>query len=219
MRACDRMGLLMEQLLTLARLEQAPSPQLTVPCDLAADRAQRRLPSWPRQRWQNGVEISLEATGNTTVTGQAALLDMLIRNLVANAIQHGRYRCTGRHRWPAGQRHTDGERLPVPACRRQISHNWEKGSSAARQPDRAAASGCRSSGVSPTCIRQNSAFGAEIPAWASSPARPSRPALPASPATADIRRYPPGCAGAWRSPCRSGRGSCRSRDPPSTSRR
>lgn len=88
LHACDRMGLLMEQLLTLARLEQAPSPQLKSPCDLTmivrsvvAELAPAAL--------ETGVEISFEAHGKATVTGHAGMLDTLIRNLLSNAIQHG----------------------------------------------------------------------------------------------------------------------------------
>lgn len=87
--ACDRMGLLMEQLLTLARLEQAPSPQLKAACDLAVIVRNVTAELAPAAL-ANGVEISFEAHGNTTVTGQAGLLDTLVRNLLSNAIQHGR---------------------------------------------------------------------------------------------------------------------------------
>ncbi|MCL4778645.1 MAG: sensor histidine kinase N-terminal domain-containing protein [Gammaproteobacteria bacterium] len=87
--ACDRMGVLMEQLLTLARLEQAPSMQLQAPQDLALI-ARNAIAELAPAALQNGIEISLETSGNSTVTGQAALLDMLVRNLVGNAIQHGK---------------------------------------------------------------------------------------------------------------------------------
>jgi two-component system sensor histidine kinase QseC len=87
--ACDRMGVLMEQLLTLARLEQAPSMQLQTPLDLALI-VRNAIAELAPAALQNGIDISLESSGNTTVTGQTALLDMLVRNLVSNAIQHGR---------------------------------------------------------------------------------------------------------------------------------
>jgi two-component system sensor histidine kinase QseC len=87
--ACDRMGVLMEQLLTLARLEQAPSMQLQTPQDLALI-ARNAIAELAPAALQNGIEISLETSGNSTVTGQAALLDMLVRNLVGNAIRHGK---------------------------------------------------------------------------------------------------------------------------------
>jgi two-component system sensor histidine kinase QseC len=89
MQACDRMGVLMEQLLTLARLEQAPSPQLHAHHDLALI-VRNAMAELAPAALSNGIDISLETSGNTAVTGQAALLDILIRNLLANAIQHGR---------------------------------------------------------------------------------------------------------------------------------
>lgn len=87
--ACDRMGVLMEQLLTLARLEQAPSMQLQAPQDLALI-VRNAIAELAPAALQNGIDISLETSGNSAVTGQAALLDMLVRNLVGNAIQHGK---------------------------------------------------------------------------------------------------------------------------------
>ncbi|MEO8443925.1 MAG: ATP-binding protein [Gammaproteobacteria bacterium] len=88
LRACDRMGLLMEQLLTLARLEQAPSSQLKAACDLAVI-ARNVIAELAPAALVNGVETSLALDGNAAVMGQPELLNTLIRNLVANAIQHG----------------------------------------------------------------------------------------------------------------------------------
>lgn len=88
LRACDRMGLLMEQLLTLARLEQAPASELRAHCELPAI-TRNVIAELAPAALANGVEISFEAHGNGTVAGQPELLETLIRNLVANAIQHG----------------------------------------------------------------------------------------------------------------------------------
>ncbi len=88
--ACDRMGVLMDQLLMLARLEADSSARLTTRQDLAGIVRQTMADMAPAGLESGGAEIELEAAGATFVGGQADLLETLVRNLLANAMRHGR---------------------------------------------------------------------------------------------------------------------------------
>lgn len=90
LRACDRMAGLVEQLLTLARLEQDGALRGAAPQDLAAIARQAVADVAPGALAECGVEIALEAPAHVTVRGQADLLGIAVRNLLWNAVRHGR---------------------------------------------------------------------------------------------------------------------------------
>lgn len=83
---CDRATRLVEQLLTLARLEAAASPQLAE-LDLG-DLVRRVVAELAPQAIQKLQEISLDAIDGCVVNGDATLLAVLVRNLVDNAIRY-----------------------------------------------------------------------------------------------------------------------------------
>lgn len=89
LRACDGMAVLMEQLLTLARVEQESATQLTGRLDLAAVASQAIAGIAP-DALASDVEITFESAGDATVHGQPTLLATLIGNLLWNAVRHGR---------------------------------------------------------------------------------------------------------------------------------
>lgn len=83
---CDRATHLVEQLLTLARLESAaPAPAARV--DLA-DTARRVLADLAPVALARGQQLALEAPGPAIVTGPELLLGVLLRNLVDNALRY-----------------------------------------------------------------------------------------------------------------------------------
>lgn len=82
----DRLTRLVEQLLALARLENAAAP-VHATVDLAA-LAGQCLVDVAAVAAQRGVELSLEAEGPVRVRGDADGLRMLADNLVDNAIKH-----------------------------------------------------------------------------------------------------------------------------------
>ena len=84
---CDRATRLVEQLLTLARLdpEQAGTP--TGRCDLAAV-ARQVLAELAPAALARKVELELAAAGASEVEAQPALLAVLLRNLVDNAVRY-----------------------------------------------------------------------------------------------------------------------------------
>ncbi|MBL8201561.1 MAG: sensor histidine kinase N-terminal domain-containing protein [Chromatiales bacterium] len=86
-RASDRMADLLDQLLTLARLEQsgAGASFAAVALDQVARAAIAELAS----AMTDDIDIELDATGSLPVRGSATLLGILVRNLVANALRHG----------------------------------------------------------------------------------------------------------------------------------
>lgn len=87
-RACDRMGGLIEQLLTLARLEQDQAPELP-DLDLAAIVRRGIAELASRALARGEADIELETHGNTQVRGRGELLETLFRNLLSNALRHG----------------------------------------------------------------------------------------------------------------------------------
>lgn len=89
--ACDRMAALMDQLLLLARLEQDRPDAALGRHDLAAIVRGAIAELAPSALADGGADIELEAGGDTHVTGEPALLAILIRNLVQNALRHGRH--------------------------------------------------------------------------------------------------------------------------------
>ena len=87
-RASDRMADLLDQLLTLARLEQGDAgvAQDTVALDQVARATIAELASAAPG---HEADIELDAPDSVPVRGNATLLGMLLRNLVANALRHG----------------------------------------------------------------------------------------------------------------------------------
>lgn len=86
LEGCDRATRLVEQLLTLSRLETGTTPALT-PLDLHSV-VQRVVGDIAPHAIQKQQVIELDAPTPCMVTGDATLLSVLIRNLVDNAIRY-----------------------------------------------------------------------------------------------------------------------------------
>ncbi len=84
---CDRAARLVEQLLTLARLEPAELRARREPCDLAVV-AREVIAVLVPFALAKGVEIELDAPGELPVSGTPELLRVLVRNLVDNAVRY-----------------------------------------------------------------------------------------------------------------------------------
>ncbi|MEO8804747.1 MAG: ATP-binding protein [Burkholderiaceae bacterium] len=83
---CDRATRLVDQLLTLARLEAAPSTTLAE-VDLGA-LVRRAVADLAPAAIHKHQEIALDAVDGCVVNGDATLLAVLVRNLVDNAIRY-----------------------------------------------------------------------------------------------------------------------------------
>jgi len=88
-RGVDRMTHLVAQLLTLARLDPDPDGAGRDPVDLASA-AREAVEELAPEAAAKGMPLHLEAKGAAAVAGDRALLRTLARNLVENAIRHGR---------------------------------------------------------------------------------------------------------------------------------
>lgn len=86
MEGCDRATRLVEQLLTLSRLESGAAPALQT-VDLSAVVRQVVAEAAP-QAIQGGQTIAVDAPDACVVQGDATLLAVLVRNLVDNAIRY-----------------------------------------------------------------------------------------------------------------------------------
>jgi two-component system sensor histidine kinase QseC len=86
-RASDRMADLLNQLLTLARLEQSDAAASRGP--VALDQVARAAIADLASVSAEEVDIELDAATDVQVRGNATLLGILVRNLVANALRHG----------------------------------------------------------------------------------------------------------------------------------
>lgn len=86
MAACDRTARLMEQLLTLARLDTTPGapPERVELRLLAAAALAEAAPGAVARR----IDVSLDEGEPAGISGYAALLQVLVRNLVDNAIRY-----------------------------------------------------------------------------------------------------------------------------------
>jgi two-component system sensor histidine kinase QseC len=84
---CDRATHLIEQLLTLARLDTSASPHDESRCDLVliARAVLAEIGPWAHSR---GVTLRLEATEPVLVSGNEVLVGVLLRNLVDNAVRY-----------------------------------------------------------------------------------------------------------------------------------
>ena len=85
---CDRATRLSEQLLTLARVDAGEWRERLVRCDLA-EVAREVLAEFAPAAHARGVAVELHAEGPVAVRGDAALLHVLLRNLVDNALRYG----------------------------------------------------------------------------------------------------------------------------------
>lgn len=87
LEGCDRAARLVDQLLTLARLESGAGPAL-VDLDLAMLARQVVAELAPLALAQQ-QDIELQARESCTVRGDATLLAVMVRNLVDNAVRYG----------------------------------------------------------------------------------------------------------------------------------
>jgi two-component system, OmpR family, sensor kinase len=85
---CDRAAHLVDQLLTLARLEPGAPMSLRQPCELRRI-AQDVLADLAPAALDKHVNVELDATVPGSVQGDPRLLGILLRNLVDNAIRYG----------------------------------------------------------------------------------------------------------------------------------
>jgi two-component system sensor histidine kinase QseC len=83
---CDRATHLVEQLLTLARLEAAPAAPV-LPLDMS-ELARRVLAELAPGALARRQQLELDASGPCPVAGQELLLGVLLRNLVDNALRY-----------------------------------------------------------------------------------------------------------------------------------
>lgn len=87
LQGCQRAGHLIAQLLTLARLESAAHTQLEN-CDLR-QLAQLQMSELAPSAWEQGIQLELVADEPVIIAGLATLLEILLRNLLDNAIRYG----------------------------------------------------------------------------------------------------------------------------------
>lgn len=85
---CDRAARLMEQLLLLARADEAALECRRAPCDLVAV-LQRLLAEVAPTAMRAGINVGMDAPGPVVVSGEPALLEAALRNLLDNAVRHG----------------------------------------------------------------------------------------------------------------------------------
>src|SRR5574343_1914187 len=84
---CDRATQLVQQLLTLARLEGSDATRAAAPLDLQP-LARRVLAELAPQALDRGQQLSLDAEAACPLAADEALCAMLLRNLVDNALRH-----------------------------------------------------------------------------------------------------------------------------------
>jgi two-component system, OmpR family, sensor histidine kinase QseC len=114
---CDRAAHLVDQLLTLARLDPTGADRSAGTADLAAA-AREVAASHAQAAIEHGLELSVDAPATAIVAIEPALLQIMLRNLVDNAIRYaageGRavsIEVTGGHR-PACRVVDDGPGIP-----------------------------------------------------------------------------------------------------------
>lgn len=83
----DRATLMVEQLLTLARLDPQGSLSTGETIDLARI-AEEQLSELGVEALDKHIELSLDAPDHCTINGESSMMGMLIRNLVENAIRY-----------------------------------------------------------------------------------------------------------------------------------
>ena len=82
-----RAGHVISQLLALARTGQAGLQQPLVPLDLAA-LARQVVADYAQAAWQSGHPLSVQGIENLQVLAHPLLLELALRNLIDNALQH-----------------------------------------------------------------------------------------------------------------------------------
>ena len=82
-----RAGHVISQLLALARTGQAGMQQSLVPLDLAA-LAREVVAGYAQAAWQSGHQLSVQGVEHQTVLAHPLLLELALRNLIDNALQH-----------------------------------------------------------------------------------------------------------------------------------
>ncbi len=85
----DRMAHLIEQLLTLARMDRESLDSCREQVDLSAMAAELVTELQPEAR-ARGLRLSTDARFSTSIPGSAPALGIMIRNLLANALRHAR---------------------------------------------------------------------------------------------------------------------------------
>ncbi|MEO8507511.1 MAG: ATP-binding protein [Betaproteobacteria bacterium] len=85
---CDRAARLVDQMLTLARLDPAQPERQATPCNLAAILRASLADAAPNAI-ERAIDIELAADDGCVVSGDPALLAILARNLVDNAVRYG----------------------------------------------------------------------------------------------------------------------------------
>jgi two-component system sensor histidine kinase QseC len=84
---CDRATHLVQQLLTLARLEPDELASKANPCDLQA-LAGAAVADLAQYAYSRNIEIDLAESAAVELTGHAGLIAILLRNLIDNAIRY-----------------------------------------------------------------------------------------------------------------------------------
>ncbi|MBG6076829.1 HAMP domain-containing sensor histidine kinase [Polaromonas sp. CG_9.11] len=82
-----RAGHVISQLLALARTGQAVMLQALVPLDLAT-LAREVVAGYAQAAWQSGHRLSVQGVEHQTVRAHPLLLELALRNLIDNALQH-----------------------------------------------------------------------------------------------------------------------------------
>ena len=82
-----RAGHVLNQLLALARASRAELDGATASVDLAA-LARTACAEYAQAAWQRGDELEVSAPDALLVRGHPVLLDLLLRNLIENALKH-----------------------------------------------------------------------------------------------------------------------------------
>jgi two-component system, OmpR family, sensor histidine kinase QseC len=86
LEGCDRASRLVQQMLTLSRLESGAAPALA-PVDLVA-LVRREVADMAPQALEKGQAIEVDAPQPCSVRGDPTLLAVLVRNLVDNAVRY-----------------------------------------------------------------------------------------------------------------------------------
>lgn len=86
LHGCQRASHLMAQLLTLARLESATAVKL-ISCDLR-QLAEQQIGELAPAAWEQGVQLALAEGEPVNIQGLPTLLEVLLRNLLDNAIRY-----------------------------------------------------------------------------------------------------------------------------------
>jgi len=86
LEGCDRASRLVQQMLTLARLESGVAPALAR-VDLVA-LVRREVAEIAPQAFEKGQTVEVDAPQPCTVRGDPTLLAVLVRNLVDNAVRY-----------------------------------------------------------------------------------------------------------------------------------